>query len=133
MRLLINISQTISAIRYIFFVGYFRKIFNLINIIEIDGKMEGERKRSVVKSIVWRVICIVVSILTTFFLTARWDLAVAIGTVYNAVTMVLYYFHERFWNRIGWGMKKISTKELLVNPFHNDRNLEATDVLEGES
>ena len=68
--------------------------------------MEGTRKRSVIKSIVWRIICIVVSILTTFLLTARWDLAVALGTLYNAITMVLYYFHERIWNRIKWGMRK---------------------------
>ncbi len=68
--------------------------------------MEGTRKRSLVKSIVWRIICIVVSILTTFLLTARWDLAVALGTLYNAITMVLYYFHERIWNRIKWGMRK---------------------------
>jgi len=68
--------------------------------------MEGTRKRSLVKSIVWRIICIVVSILTTFLLTARWDLAVALGTLYNAITMVLYYFHERIWNRINWGIRK---------------------------
>ncbi len=68
--------------------------------------MEGTRKRSVIKSIVWRIICIVVSILTTFLLTDRWDLAVSIGTLYNAITMVLYYFHERIWNRIKWGMRK---------------------------
>ena len=68
--------------------------------------MEGTRKRSLIKSIVWRIICIVVSILITFLLTARWDLAVALGTLYNAITMVLYYFHERLWNRIKWGMKK---------------------------
>ncbi len=67
--------------------------------------MEGTRKRSLVKSIVWRIICIVVSIFTTIFLTGRWDLAVAIGTLYNAITMILYYFHERIWNRIKWGMK----------------------------
>ena len=67
--------------------------------------MEGTRKRSVAKSIVWRVICIVVSVITSFFLTGRWDVAVAIGTVYNVITMVLYYFHERLWNRISWGTK----------------------------
>jgi len=68
--------------------------------------MEGTRKRSLVKSIVWRIICIVVAIFTTFFLTGRWDLAVALGTLYNAITMILYYFHERIWNRIKWGMRK---------------------------
>jgi uncharacterized membrane protein len=67
--------------------------------------MEGTRKRSVVKSIVWRIICIIVSIIVTFLLSGKWDIAVAVGTVYNAITMVLYYFHERIWHRIKWGVK----------------------------
>ena len=65
--------------------------------------MGGSRKRSIVKSIVWRIICIVVSILTSYVLTARWDIAVAIGSIYNIITMILYYFHERLWNSIKWG------------------------------
>jgi uncharacterized membrane protein len=68
--------------------------------------MRESRKRSVVKAIVWRIICIVVSILTSYFLTGSWDIAIAIGSVYNVVTMVLYYFHERLWNRIRWGCKE---------------------------
>ena len=65
--------------------------------------MRETRKRSLIKSISWRLICIVVSIVTSFFLTGKWDIAVAIGTVYNFITMVLYYFHERGWNKIKWG------------------------------
>jgi uncharacterized membrane protein len=67
--------------------------------------MGETRKRSIAKSIVWRIICIVVSIVVSYFLTSRWDIAVAIGSVYNVVTMVLYYFHERLWNIIKWGKK----------------------------
>ena len=67
--------------------------------------MEGSRKRSLAKTVVWRIICIVVSVLTTFVLTGSWNLAVAIGTLYNAITMVLYYFHERIWGKIKWGVK----------------------------
>jgi uncharacterized membrane protein len=65
--------------------------------------MTDTRKRSLVKSITWRIICIVVSIVTAYLLTGRFDLSVAIGTIYNAITMVLYYFHERFWNIFEWG------------------------------
>ena len=65
--------------------------------------MTETRKRSLVKSITWRIICIVVSIVTAYLLTGRFDLSVAIGTIYNAITMVLYYFHERFWNIFEWG------------------------------
>jgi len=67
--------------------------------------MRETRKRSVAKSIVWRVICVVVSILTSFFLTSKWDVAVAIGSIYNAITMILYYFHERIWNLVKWGIE----------------------------
>ena len=66
--------------------------------------MRETRKRSVAKAIVWRFICIVVSIVTSFLLTARWDVAVAIGSIYNVITVILYYFHERVWNRIKWGI-----------------------------
>jgi uncharacterized membrane protein len=73
--------------------------------------MKETRKRSILKSITWRIICIIVSILTSFVLTGKWDLAVAIGTVYNLITMILYYFHERIWNRINWGCEKLVRKE----------------------
>jgi uncharacterized membrane protein len=65
--------------------------------------MKETRKRSIAKSILWRIICIIVSVLVSFILTTRWDLAVVIGTSYNIITMFLYYFHERIWNRINWG------------------------------
>lgn len=64
--------------------------------------MKETRKRSIAKSVTWRIICIIVSILTAFLLTSKWDVSVAIGTVYNIITMILYYFHERVWNRIRW-------------------------------
>ena len=67
--------------------------------------MKETRKRSIAKSITWRIICIIVSILTAFLLTGKWDVSVAIGTVYNIITMILYYFHERVWNRIKWETK----------------------------
>ncbi|MEM3378831.1 MAG: DUF2061 domain-containing protein [Candidatus Bathyarchaeia archaeon] len=70
----------------------------------ISKLMRETRKRSIAKSIVWRVICIVVSILTSFLLTGKWDIAVAIGGIYNAITMILYYFHERIWNLVKWGI-----------------------------
>ncbi len=66
--------------------------------------MRETRKRSVAKSVMWRFICIVVSIVTSFLLTNRWDVAVAIGSIYNVITMILYYFHERIWNLVKWGI-----------------------------
>ena len=69
--------------------------------------MNESRIRSLVKSITWRIICIAVSVVTAFLITSRLDVAAAIGTIYNAVTMVLYYFHERAWNKIQWAKGKL--------------------------
>ncbi|MBN2604116.1 MAG: DUF2061 domain-containing protein [Candidatus Thermoplasmatota archaeon] len=68
--------------------------------------MFDSKKRSIVKSVTWRVICIIVSIVTAYLLTGKIDVSVAIGTTYNAITMILYYFHERFWNKLKWGKQK---------------------------
>jgi len=68
--------------------------------------MTETRKRSIVKSFTWRIICVVVSIITAYFLTGKLEVSVAIGTVYNAITMILYYFHERSWNMLEWGKQK---------------------------
>jgi uncharacterized membrane protein len=73
--------------------------------------MKETRKRSILKSITWRLICIVVSVLTSFVLTGKWDIAIAIGTLYNAITMILYYFHERLWNRVNWGCERPLNEE----------------------
>ena len=72
--------------------------------------MEGARKRSLAKTIIWRIICIVASLLTTFVLTNNWDLAAAVATLYNLITTILYYFHERLWNKVKWGMEDKSKK-----------------------
>jgi uncharacterized membrane protein len=82
------------------------KIYQLTkfnNYLRCEKEMRETRKRSLFKSISWRLICIVVSIVTSFLLTGKWDIAVAIGTVYNAITIILYYFHERGWDKIQWG------------------------------
>jgi uncharacterized membrane protein len=67
--------------------------------------MRDTKKRSLTKSITWRIICIIVSVITAYFLTKKLDISVAIGTVYNGITMIIYYFHERFWNKIKWGKR----------------------------
>ncbi len=51
-----------------------------------------------------------VSISTAYLLTGKIDVSIAIGTIYNAITMILYYFHERFWNKLEWGKQKLVTK-----------------------
>lgn len=63
-------------------------------------------KRSIVKAITWRIIA---SIVTTIIAVAFGVPSKAIGLVFFAdliIKFILYFFHERVWNRISFGVEK---------------------------
>lgn len=64
-------------------------------------------KRHILKTISWRVIGTIDTIILSWFITGsvRWGLT--IGGVEVLTKMVLYYFHERFWYKfIKYGVEK---------------------------
>ena len=60
-------------------------------------------KRSLLKTISWRIIGTLDTILISWIITGTLTLAFSIGFVELVTKMVLYYFHERAWNKINWG------------------------------
>jgi uncharacterized membrane protein len=67
------------------------------------GKVEENVKRSLLKTISWRLIGTLDTILISWVITGALTLAFSIGFVELVTKMVLYYFHERAWNKINWG------------------------------
>jgi adenylylsulfate kinase len=63
-------------------------------------------KRSIVKTITWRLIAITVTILISYIWLREWGSSIALSLVANGIKFLLYYLHERGWNRIGFGRKK---------------------------
>ncbi|WP_166963109.1 DUF2061 domain-containing protein [Yeosuana marina] len=59
--------------------------------------------RSVAKSVSWRIVGTIDTILISWFITGKLDLAFSIGSIELVTKMVLYFFHERIWNSIKWG------------------------------
>ena len=59
--------------------------------------------RSVAKSLSWRTIGTLDTILISWVITGKLDLAFSIGGIELVTKMVLYFFHERAWNSIKWG------------------------------
>lgn len=59
--------------------------------------------RSVVKSLSWRTIGTLDTILISWLITGTLQLAFSIGAVELVTKMILYFFHERIWNIIKWG------------------------------
>jgi uncharacterized membrane protein len=65
---------------------------------------DGDRPiRSLTKAVSWRVTGSIDTMLLSWFFTGDLRIAAAIGLTEVVTKMVLYYLHERAWNRIALG------------------------------
>lgn len=62
--------------------------------------------RSITKAVSWRVTGTLDTIIISFIVTGEIKLAVSIGFIELFTKLILYYFHERMWNRISFGRIK---------------------------
>jgi len=58
-------------------------------------------KRSLWKTITWRLIATVITMGATLVLTGRVDLAASVGVLDAVLKLGAYFLHERAWDR--WG------------------------------
>jgi len=68
--------------------------------------MRDRRARSLAKSITWRVSGVVILWIIAWALTGDVGQTSAITIVFHAIRVILYYFHERIWERVKWGRKR---------------------------
>lgn len=74
----------------------------------IDGivkrKLAGTKKDTAVKSLLktvsWRIIGTIDTMVISYLITGHLKMAMAIGSVEVISKMILYYFHERAWSKI---------------------------------
>ena len=59
--------------------------------------------RSLVKTVVYRIIIIIMDFTVVYLLTKQVEIAFAFMIISNTYTSIVYYIHERIWNRIKWG------------------------------
>ncbi len=65
--------------------------------------MQEKPIRSVVKTISWRTLGTLDTIVISYFITGNLVMAASIGSIEVITKMILYYFHERAWNKINIG------------------------------
>lgn len=58
--------------------------------------------RSLARSIIWRVLGILVLFLVTYLYTRNWITTTLITVCHHGVFIFVYYLHERFWLRTNW-------------------------------
>jgi uncharacterized membrane protein len=64
-------------------------------------------KRHLVKTVTWRIVGTLDTIILSGLITGDWKIGLAIGGVEVITKMVLYYLHERVWYKFSkYGVKK---------------------------
>ena len=76
----------------------------------IKGKIENAQKedsnlKSLAKTISWRIVGTIDTIVVSYLVTGETTMALSIGSVEVVSKMILYYFHERVWS--GVKLKKV--------------------------
>ena len=66
-------------------------------------KFNTRLERSIAKSVVFRIITVVMDLIVIYLLTHRFDVTIGVTILTNISSTVLYFLHERFWNNISWG------------------------------
>ena len=75
----------------------------LVDKIYASKLKEGDSQgKSLVKSISWRILGTIDTIVISWILTGKLTLALSIGSIEIFTKLFLYYAHERLWNIIKW-------------------------------
>ena len=61
------------------------------------------KKRSIVKSLSWRFISTIITLIVAFLLTNNIIISLKLALINMIIKTVLYYSHERVWNNVEWG------------------------------
>jgi len=80
---------------------------NVINArqkLELNSEKKEENiKRSLVKTVSWRIVGTLATVTISWLITGTLALAFSIGAIELISKMILYFFHERAWTKIKWG------------------------------
>ena len=83
-----------------------QSILSQQQIFERKWDLSDNKKRSIVKAITWRVIASGATFLIAFIMTDSLTIAGTIGLIQMFSNTLLYYVHERVWNKNSWGKEK---------------------------
>ena len=85
--------------------------------------MKSNAKRSLAKTLTWRILATSDTFFISWLITGRFDWAGMIAGFEVMTKMVLYYLHERGWNKIKWGKQQFEfpTQVFPVNDWKIQR------------
>jgi uncharacterized membrane protein len=68
-------------------------------------------KRSIIKAITWRLFSSILAGLIAYVFIREWTIAATIGGVDVLIKTGFYYAHERLWNYVSYGRRRMNAVE----------------------
>jgi adenylylsulfate kinase len=72
----------------------------------MDIWMIDTRRRSIIKSLSWRLLGFLSLLCCSYFITTSATASLSISILHQIVTLFVYIYHERFWAAVRWGRTK---------------------------
>lgn len=92
--------------------------------------MKATRKRSILKTITFRVLATLSTLVLVYIFTGQIILSISIALVETVVKTILYYLHERIWSKTTWGHKRHPLDGMPVTrELTNEQKKELIDTL----
>ncbi len=61
------------------------------------------RRRSLAKAISWRIFAAIITACVALVMTHQLEFAAKIGVIDTTVKLLVYFLHERAWNKLNYG------------------------------
>ena len=78
--------------------------------------MKSKIRRSLVKTLTWRILATTDTFIIAWFITGQLKWAGAIAGIEVVTKLILYYLHERGWNKIKWA-KEVHEEHTTIWPY----------------
>ena len=70
----------------------------------MNNKKGESRKRTIAKTISWRIVATITTAMLVYLFTGNFTIAIEVGALEAVLKLLFYYFHERGWSHIAWGI-----------------------------
>lgn len=75
----------------------------------MQSQYSETKRRSLVKSVTWKVIATAITFFTLWFFTKEIIISAGITAVEASIGLISFFIHERAWNKVSWGKYEKNT------------------------
>ena len=79
-----------------------------------SSKWTEQQRRSITKVISWRILVTITNFVGGYIASGSWMVGLGVVSFALVVNSILYWFHERAWNRTDWGKQIVPPEETPI-------------------